>query len=477
MTPAEFVRAAAYQLAADANYELLVDAYPETAREARDFDGALATADRGDAVVVAFKAADALGYAQVVWWLNRLLALVPRPAALDALGYRGVLVLVFERELDPVKRDRLLALRRRRWWHRGAVAVVVVELAAREATASRLPRALAPLLDWLGTAARRRTDPPEMPIRSPRVGQIGARSPIVFTTLALVAILSLIHVVVFLWEPDDSLLLRLYRSGARQGTAIRDGEIWRDVTANFLHGSWDHLIGNVTALFEYGRIVEPLFGSAWTLAAFVGTGIAASLFSGMVNPDVLAVGASTSVMGFAGIILAVFAFRRERISLRFHGHFARLFRLGLILNGWSVFLGALGRSNVDNWGHLGGLLSGFALGSVMPFAQGASKRRAGPLLAVAAAALCLLSAGAVIGRWEAPAQPFLRVRDHAPQGEFERPLAFLAARDEHALVVTNRTYTSLTVRRDGDQVAWMFEQGLERMRAVFADGLARGGRR
>ena len=44
-------------------------------------------------------------------------------------------------------------------------------------------------------------------------------------------------------QPDAAGLVEL---GANSGARVMDGELWRLVTANFLHASYVHVFGNVT---------------------------------------------------------------------------------------------------------------------------------------------------------------------------------------------------------------------------------------
>ena len=107
LTGPEYLSWVKYLLNAGLDFAPLEEAFPEVARQARNFDSASATIYRGQVTIFACKLADGFSYAQVVWHLNHLLALIPRPSALDAVGYYGALVLVFEKGLDTVKRDQI----------------------------------------------------------------------------------------------------------------------------------------------------------------------------------------------------------------------------------------------------------------------------------------------------------------------------------------------------------------------------------
>ena len=53
------------------------------------------------------------------------------------------------------------------------------------------------------------------------------------------------------------------------------GESW--ITAMFLHGGWDHILGNMLFLAIFGKNVEDAFGSLLCLGFYFGGGFAAML--------------------------------------------------------------------------------------------------------------------------------------------------------------------------------------------------------
>jgi rhomboid protease GluP len=81
-----------------------------------------------------------------------------------------------------------------------------------------------------------------------------------------------------------------------------------------------------------------------------------SLFSYILSPNP-AVGASGAIFGLMG---ALIYFRRCRRST-----FQRVFGPGLfIIIGINLFLGFI-QPGIDNWGHIGGLIGGFLVGSAV----------------------------------------------------------------------------------------------------------------
>src|SRR5690242_10818163 len=49
------------------------------------------------------------------------------------------------------------------------------------------------------------------------------------------------------------------------------------ITAMFLHGSWDHILGNMLFLFIFGKNVEDALGSLWYLVFYFAGGFVAMM--------------------------------------------------------------------------------------------------------------------------------------------------------------------------------------------------------
>ena len=78
---------------------------------------------------------------------------------------------------------------------------------------------------------------------------------------------------VFVWqaasdglESEESLL----RSPALSTAKLGDGKVWRMVSSIFLHGGFNHLFGNMIALFTLGIACEHAFGSTAMLGIYLG---------------------------------------------------------------------------------------------------------------------------------------------------------------------------------------------------------------
>lgn len=130
---------------------------------------------------------------------------------------------------------------------------------------------------------------------------------------------------------------------------------WRLIMASFLHGGLLHIGFNMWVLMDIGPQIEELYGSARYLFIYVITGIGAYLLSSLVGH--FSIGGSGSLLGLIGVLLAVTTNRRSASM--------QMLRSQLIK--WLIYIAIMGFmfSGIDNFAHLGGLISGFLLGKIM----------------------------------------------------------------------------------------------------------------
>ena len=161
----------------------------------------------------------------------------------------------------------------------------------------------------------------------------------------------------------------LWRLGAMQVDRVSEhGEVWRLVTALFLHGGWLHLLLNLFALVQLAALVELIYGGPRMLAFYVVSGIVANLVSALLNPAWMAVGqvgASGALLGLAGVLLGLALFGveawRENLS-------AVVWPLSVGLS-LTLSLGVVSwwmeaPFMVDNAAHFGGFCSGLLFAAV-----------------------------------------------------------------------------------------------------------------
>jgi rhomboid protease GluP len=188
----------------------------------------------------------------------------------------------------------------------------------------------------------------------------------------LTRILLVINVVVFvamivagyllfgtLSGPEDGRILTLF--GAKVNELVAAGEVWRLFMAMFLHIGALHLLFNLYALNALGPLVEGYFGHARFAAIYIVGGLFGSLASYAFSPAVSA-GASGAIFGLAGATTVYFLRYRENFGARGRAILQNmLFIIAINL----VF--GLSMPNIDNWGHIGGLVGGaFVAAGLLP---------------------------------------------------------------------------------------------------------------
>jgi len=134
----------------------------------------------------------------------------------------------------------------------------------------------------------------------------------------------------------------------------------------FLHGSWEHLLGNMIFLLLFGLSVELALGARWFIGLYLLGGLAAGAMHCVVEAGSLVpvIGASGAVSAVMGMFVAVYGVRRLRFfyTLGFaFGEFSAPALLVLPLwLGKEVFGYFFGSDNIAYWAHFGGLVAGFA---------------------------------------------------------------------------------------------------------------------
>lgn len=176
-------------------------------------------------------------------------------------------------------------------------------------------------------------------------------TPIILNLNILVfAVMAIFGVGIF--EPENQDLLNW---GANFRPNTLGGEWWRLFTCCFIHIGIFHLLMNMYALVSIGVLLEPLMGKTRFLFAYVATGIVASLTSLAWNELTISAGASGAIFGLYGVFLALLTTNHIEKSARDAMRTSTLIFVGYnLLNGL--------KPGIDNAAHIGGLLSGMAIG-------------------------------------------------------------------------------------------------------------------
>jgi rhomboid protease GluP len=156
----------------------------------------------------------------------------------------------------------------------------------------------------------------------------------------------------------------LYRLGASWlPPMVYLHEYYRLVTASFLHMGLLHIGLNMMVLMDVGPQAENEYGSSRFLFIYIFSGIGGFALSAIRGH--FSAGASAALMGVIGLLLAM--------NMKRGGAMAQAQKSRLISWIATTFLiGAFPGVRIDNWGHFGGLATGFVLGRIMSDRQPAT---------------------------------------------------------------------------------------------------------
>jgi rhomboid protease GluP len=178
-------------------------------------------------------------------------------------------------------------------------------------------------------------------------------------TLILIVLLFLI----FSWQVRSGGLASaegIVAVGALVRERVLAGEWWRLISAPFLHGGVEHIVGNVISLYILGMACEHAFGQKTFAEVYAISGLSGSVFSMGYSPGP-SVGASGAIFGLMGALTAHLIKHQDDFYVRDK-------RIGIVLFIWGGFTLLLGLATpfIDNGAHLGGLIAGTVAGVVVP---------------------------------------------------------------------------------------------------------------
>ncbi|MGI0118363.1 rhomboid family intramembrane serine protease [Zooshikella sp. RANM57] len=156
-------------------------------------------------------------------------------------------------------------------------------------------------------------------------------------------------------------------------SSIRFGIIPAKPTASgyfgsmFLHGSGDHLLGNMIFLFIFGFSLEIAIGRIIFTVLYLITGLAANALFVVLEPQsfIPGIGASGAIAGLMGMYLALYGLRKIKffywIGFYFNYFRAPAIAIFPIWLGKELYGAFFTFDHINYWAHIGGLISGFGL--------------------------------------------------------------------------------------------------------------------
>ena len=172
-----------------------------------------------------------------------------------------------------------------------------------------------------------------------------------YVTYAIIGVTAFIYILQlatqFLLQVDLPVVLFL-----KVNDLIRQGQLWRLLTPALVHGSITHIGFNMYALLSFGTGLERHFGHKRFLALYVLGAFTGNVMSFLFVSN-NSLGASTAIFGLLGAE-GVFLYQNRKL---FAGQFKSAISNIIFIAVINLFvIGSL--PNIDNWGHIGGLLGG-----------------------------------------------------------------------------------------------------------------------
>ena len=220
-----------------------------------------------------------------------------------------------------------------------------------------------------------------------------AQAPVTMALLAanVLVFLAMLLNGASLWHGNTTVPLQW---GANFGPATQDGQWWRLGSALFLHFGIIHLMLNMWALWDVGRLIEQLFGRWRFITLYLGSGIIGNLLSlALQGNQAVSGGASGAIFSLYGALVVFLLRERRQVD---PGEFRWLFGASSAFIVLALVMGFL-VPGIDNGAHFGGLVAGALLSLVLArrWTRTSPHRRttrtiAGTVLAAATAALIML---------------------------------------------------------------------------------------
>lgn len=173
---------------------------------------------------------------------------------------------------------------------------------------------------------------------------MGNDKPVVTT------ILIALNVIMFLLSVFDySFVINTF---ANYYLNVKNGEIYRLITAAFVHANVLHIFFNMYALYALGPQIEKFYGRKRYLLIYLGSALLGSLLSVVLTNNV-SVGASGAIFGLFGSMLYFGYKYRATLDGFLRSGIIPVIVINLLL-GFMI-------PGIDVYGHIGGLLGGLVL--------------------------------------------------------------------------------------------------------------------
>lgn len=190
----------------------------------------------------------------------------------------------------------------------------------------------------------------QVSVRTPTV------KPIITYGLMGITILAYIIQMILNWITGYDILFFI---GGKINQLIMNGQVWRLITPAFLHSSILHIAFNMYALFILGRRIESTYGHWRFLLLYLLSAFGGNVLS-FVLSDANSLGSSTAIFGLLAAE-GIFIFQNRKLFGQRSSAMLGNIVIILVIN---LIIGFAPGSNIDYYGHLGGLLAGFVFAGI-----------------------------------------------------------------------------------------------------------------
>jgi rhomboid protease GluP len=155
--------------------------------------------------------------------------------------------------------------------------------------------------------------------------------------------------------------MQLLKWGADFGPSTLRTQPWRILTSTYVHIGIIHIALNMWCLWNLGALAERVF-DRWTyFLTYTVCGLAGSIVSLWLHPVRTGAGASGAIFGLAGALISALYLGKLPVHPR---ALKSTLKSLLSFAGYNLFFGSV-VPGIDNSAHIGGLISGLALGAVL----------------------------------------------------------------------------------------------------------------
>ena len=161
--------------------------------------------------------------------------------------------------------------------------------------------------------------------------------------------------------------ITLDKMGSLWGAKIKESfwESYRWIANSVLHGNFEHLFSNSLGILFFGTMVEYLTGTVKFCLIYILSGILGSLFTVLIQQNTSNVGASICCFGIMGAMISFYIINWGGLGKIFGvNNKCLIVFFPTMMIFLSLFILSVDDTEINIYGHIGGLIFGFFLGLV-----------------------------------------------------------------------------------------------------------------